>query len=126
MVESAADVSFRITPDIGRATNYIMEHIQEELSMEELAQTALLSVSRFKQKFKLQLGISPRNFINLRKVEAAKRLLQEGHSVTQVAMDLGFSSSNYFSSVFRRYTSYSPSQYALRAAQEEEPDSPEL
>ncbi|MCI9548361.1 MAG: AraC family transcriptional regulator [Oscillospiraceae bacterium] len=126
VVESAADVSFRITPDIGRATNYIMEHIQEELSMEELAQTALLSVSRFKQKFKLQLGISPRNFINLRKVEAAKRLLQEGHSVTQVAMDLGFSSSNYFSSVFRRYTSYSPSQYALRAAQEEEPDSPEL
>lgn len=46
--------------------------------------------------------------------------------MTQVAMDLGFSSSNYFSSVFRRYTSYSPSQYMLRAAQEEEPDSPEL
>ena len=126
VVENAADVSFRITPDIGRATDYIMEHLQEELSMEELAQTALLSVSRFKQKFKLQLGISPRSFINLRKVELAKRLLREGHSVTQVAMDLGFSSSNYFSSVFRRYTSYSPSQYVLRAAQEEGADISEL
>lgn len=124
IVECAAGTSFRITPDIGRATDYILEHIQEELSMEELAHISLLSVSRFKQKFKLELGISPRNFINLRKVELAKRLLQEGHSVTQVAMDLGFSSSNYFSSVFRRYTSYSPSQYLLRAAREEGMDSP--
>lgn len=126
VVEDAADISFRITPDIGRATDYIMEHIQEELSIEELAQVALLSVSRFKQKFKLQLGISPRNFINLRKVELAKRLLHDGQSVTQVAMDLGFSSSNYFSSVFRRYTSYSPSQYVLHAAQEEEEDNSDL
>lgn len=124
VAECAASTSFRITPDIGRATDYILEHIQEELSMEELAHISLLSVSRFKQKFKLELGISPRNSINLRKVELAKRLLQEGHSVTQVAMDLGFSSSNYFSSVFRRYTSFSPSQYLLHGAREGEDADP--
>ncbi len=111
VVERAAAINFRITPDIGRTIDHILENIQEELTMEELAQISLLSVSRFKQKFKLEMGISPRNFINLHKVEMAKQLLQEGRSVTQVAMDLSFSSSNYFSSVFRRYTSLSPSQY---------------
>ena len=111
VVEQADLTASRITPDIGRAADYILEHIYEELPMEALAQVALLSVSRFKQKFKMEVGISPRNFINFHKVEAAKGLLLEGHSVTDTAMALNFSSSNYFSNVFRRYTSFSPSQY---------------
>ena len=116
VVEQADLTTFRITPDIGRTMDYILEHIQEDLPLEDLAQVALLSVSRFKQKFKTEIGISPRNFINFHKVEAAKRLLLDGASVTDVAMELNFSSSNYFSSVFRRYTSFSPSQYLLYMA----------
>ena len=113
MLEQSESTAFRITPDIGRAMDYIMEHIEDPLTMEELAQEALLSVSRFKQKFKAEIGSSPRSFINFHKVELAKRLLLEGRSVTDVAMELNFSSSNYFSSVFRRYTYFSPSQYLL-------------
>lgn len=111
IIKNASLPSFRITPDISRATEYIIEHIGEEITMEELAQVALLSVSRFKQKFKAQMGSSPRNFINFHKIEAAKRKLQENRNVTQTAMELGFSSSNYFSSVFRRFTSASPTDY---------------
>ena len=111
VLECSESVGFRLTPDIGRATSYIMEHLCAELPLELLAQQAMLSVPRFKQKFKAQLGISPRNFINSQKVELARQLLLEGHSVTDVAMELGFSSSNYFSSVFRRYTAMSPTQY---------------
>lgn len=106
--------AFRITPDIGRTTDYILEHIEEELDMETLAKVALLSVSRFKQKFKNQLGTSPRSFINYHKIELAKKMLQEGQSVTDTAMELAFSSSNYFSAVFRRYTSVSPTEYLDR------------
>ena len=79
--------------------------------MEDLAEMAFLSVSRFKQKFKAELGTSPRNFINFYKIEAAKEMLEQGHSVTETALALNFSSSNYFSSVFHRYTCRSPSQY---------------
>lgn len=111
IIKNASLPSFKITPDIGRTTEYIIEHIDEEISMEELAQVALLSVSRFKQKFKDQMGTSPRNFINYNKIEAAKHKLQENGNVTQTAMELGFSSSNYFSSVFRRFTSTSPTDY---------------
>ena len=111
ILKQAETTTFRITPDIGRATEYIMDHISEEISMEDLAKVTLLSVSRFKQKFKAQIGISPRNYINFQKIEAAKIMLQEGHSATDTAMELNFSNSNYFSAVFRRYTLRSPTEY---------------
>ena len=111
IIKNASLPSFKITPDIGRTMEYIIEHLDEEIPIEELAQIALLSVSRFKQKFKDQMGTSPRNFINYNKIEEAKRKLQENGNVTQTAMELGFSSSNYFSSVFRKFTSTSPSEY---------------
>ena len=111
IIENADTPTFRLTPDIGRTMDYILEHIQEELPMEDLGKYALLSVSRFKQKFKSEVGISPRSFINFHKIEAAKKMLQDGHSVTDTAMELAFSSSNYFSAVFRRYTSLSPTEY---------------
>lgn len=116
LVEYSELNMFHLTPDISRATDYIMDHIREALTIEDLAQVAILSVSRFKQKFKTEMGTSPRSFINFHKVELAKQLLLEGHSVTDVAMELSFSSSNYFSSVFRRYTYFSPSEYLQRMA----------
>ena len=63
---------------------------------------------------KIQMGTNPRSFINYHKIEAAKKLLLDGQSVTDTAMELSFSSSNYFSAVFRRYTSLSPTEYVKR------------
>ena len=111
VLECSESVDVRITPDIGLAVSYIMDHLAEELPLETLSRQAMLSLPRFKQKFKAQMGVSPRNFINSQKVELARQLLLEGCSVTETAMELGFSSSNYFSSVFRRYTAVSPTQF---------------
>lgn len=104
--------SFRLSPDIGRSLNYIIDHICDNLTLEELASIASLSCSQYKQKFKKQIGISPRHFINQQKIEHAKLLLQEGTSVTDTAMQLGFTTSNYFSSVFKKYTLCTPAEYA--------------
>lgn len=97
--------------DIQKVLEYIEEHITEDLSLEQLADTAGLSCSQFKQKFKKQLGIAPRNYINRQKVEYAKRLLKEGKSVTETAMHLSFATSNYFSTVFKKFTLYTPREY---------------
>ena len=114
----------QVTPDIGRAADYIQEHIREKLPLEELAAVSLLSPSRFKQKFKDQIGISPRNYVNFHKIEEAKKMLLAGASATEVAMDLGFSGSDYFSVVFRRYTSFSPTEYVREKQQEPEEPQP--
>ena len=111
---------YRLTPDIGKAVEYILDNIQDDLELEELARISLLSVSRFKQKFTTQIGTSPRSFINFYKIEAAKEMLDSGMSVTDTAMELNFSSSNYFSAVFRRYTSCSPTEYREQAQQKQQ------
>lgn len=110
---------FKLTPDIGWTMNYILDHITEQLSLEKIAQGAYLSTSQFKQKFKQQVGISPRQFINAQKIEYAKTLLEEGSSVEQTANQLGFTSCSYFITVFKKYNSCTPMQYLHGLAETE-------
>lgn len=100
-----------ISQDIQAAVDYIAENICENIPLEILAEVSGLSLSRFKQKFCQQLGFTPREFINFRKIERSKVLLSHGKSVTEAALELGFSTPNYFSSVFKRFTTASPSDY---------------
>lgn len=101
-----------ISDEMLRATAYVAEHVSEVITLEELAQAAEMSLSRLKQRFQSELGISPREYINLIKMEKAKELLKdESKTVTEVAFSLSFSSSNYFSSVFRQLTGKSPTDF---------------
>ncbi|MCC8140358.1 MAG: AraC family transcriptional regulator [Lachnospiraceae bacterium] len=105
-----------VPPDIQAALAYIDEHIGEELELDEIAQVCHLSTSQFKQKFRRVIGSAPRDYINRKKIERAKKLLLDGRSITDVAMDLSFASSSYFSSVFKKYTLQSPREYLKRAS----------
>lgn len=99
------------TSDIIRSINYISHHLNEAIDLDTLSANSHLSTSRFKQKFAEQIGTPPRVFINYQKALKSKELLVSGHSVTDTAMLLNFSSSNYFCVVFRRYFGISPSDY---------------
>lgn len=111
IVDFSEKTMFKLTPDIGRAINYILENITETLSLDELAKIALLSTSQFKQKFKKQIGVAPRQFINSQKIELAKALLEDGHSIQEITNTLNFVSSSYFTTVFKRFNSCTPSEY---------------
>lgn len=100
-----------LSKDIASVLHYIETHIKEDIPLEQLSSLCNLSTSQFKQKFKFQTGVSPRNFINFQKMEAASQMLLVNKSVTQTAMDLSFNSSNYFSVVFKRYHACTPTQY---------------
>jgi AraC-like DNA-binding protein len=77
-----------------------------------LAERAGLSVSRFKARFRSETGIAPHEFVLRAKVEAARRMLQApGASITAVAYGLGFSSSQYFATVFKRFTTLTPREF---------------
>lgn len=104
-----------LSPDIKCSLDYIAANITSELTLEELASVSNLSCSQYKQKFKRELGVSPRHFINQKKIEFAKTLLLEGVSVTDTAMRLGFTTSGYFSTVFKKYTLYSPVEFIKKA-----------
>lgn len=114
LIEYQRKTMFKLTPDIGRSMDYILDHLTDELSLEHLAQISHLSLSQFKQKFKNQVGFSPRQFINYEKIEYAKTLLLDGHSVTETASLLGFDNSSYFAAVFKRFQMCSPTEYRKR------------
>ena len=114
LIDGTDEETSCISPNIQRTLDIIDANITVEISLQMLADSAGLSCSQFKQNFKKELGVSPRNYINNRKVEYGKALLLEGKSVTEVAMALNFSSSNYFSSVFKKYTLCTPSEYVRK------------
>jgi len=100
------------SPDISEAISYIQANLTNDLSVSDIARKCSLSESRLKAKFKSEVGVTPLNYINCLKIDTAKILLKSSDaSITDIAFQLGFSSSNYFSSVFRKYTTYTPKEF---------------
>ena len=98
--------------NIKRVLELIEKEYREIIRLQELAVISGYSLSRFKSKFKEEVGITPANFITFKKLEYAKKLLKTTDMpVTQIALDAGFSSSNYFSTVMKKLTNYTPGEY---------------
>jgi len=102
------------TPLMQRVLHYIETHLDDPVHVPSLVETARLSESRFKTRFKREIGVPPAEFWLRKKIEKAVVLLKT-RNVTEVAHALGFSSSQYFATVFKRYTLTNPSQFCARS-----------
>ena len=98
------------SPLMQRVLQHIERHLDDPIHVPRLGQVARLSESRFKSRFKAEIGVPPAEFWLRKKIERAVFLLKS-HSVTVVAHELGFSSSQYFATVFKRYTLVNPSRF---------------
>lgn len=80
-------------------------------SINAMAAQVHLSESRFKARFRDEVGIPPGEYIQRLMIRRAHKLLKAtNRSVTDIAYTLGFSSSQYFATTFRRFTNYTPSE----------------
>lgn len=101
---------------------YIENHIKDDIKIEELAKQMALSVSRFHFNFVKATGIPPREYILRRKIESAKNeLWSSDRTVTEIAYEYGFSSSQYFATVFKRFCYMSPLDYRCSAESHHHP-----
>lgn len=105
------------SPLIQRVLHYIEGHLTEPIRVPGLVQVARLSESRFKSRFKAEIGVPPAEYWLRKKIERATELLPT-RRVTEVAHELGFSSSQYFATAFKRYTLANPSQFRSRSGRE--------
>lgn len=97
---------------VRQAMAYIHTHYHEPISRADLARHVALSEDYLTSCFREELGVTPIAYINRYRVNQAKRLLIEsGKSITEIALDVGFSDSGYFSRVFRREVGLSPDAY---------------
>lgn len=113
-----ANDTHQIEEPIRRALDYLSSHITEPIRLDALADAAGYSLSRFKTKFKEAIGITPAEYVTMQKIELAKRrLIESNESITELAYNLGYSSSNYFCSVFKKLMNCSPQNYRLQYRQ---------
>lgn len=100
----------RVSSQISDLLRYIDSNLHRKLPLRELAARARLSIPRLKARFKLEVGMPPAEYVMRCKIAVARRRLADPSvTITRVAMDLSFASSQYFATVFRRFTGQRPS-----------------
>src|SRR5215467_6244799 len=97
---------------INRVIDYIRDNLDCTVTLEELAKVACFSEFHFHRIFSAVSGETLNNFTNRLRLEKAARLLRySDRSLTDIALDCGFSSSATFSRAFRSGYDTSPSQF---------------
>jgi AraC-like DNA-binding protein len=90
----------------------LRNNLSHQWTVEEMAALVGLGTTAFTEKVKSYTGFSPLNYlINIRISEAIKLLKKSAISLTDVALDTGFYSSQHFSTTFKKLTGYTPSQF---------------
>ena len=91
---------------------YMEAHLNEKLSMDELSRAMSFSKSYISKRFVAACGCSVIDYFTIMKVEEAKRLIRESNkNFFEISDMLMFSNSHYFSTVFKKHTGMTPSQY---------------
>ena len=102
---------------LAEAISYLETHFEDPVDLDELASTAYMSKRSFIRAFRAAMGSSPIAYlIQLRINRAADMLRQGDRSITDIAFDVGFSDSNYFTRQFRKIIGISPRIYRRQHA----------
>lgn len=97
---------------IDQSVQYIQENLSADLSVAALASQAFLSVNEYIHSFKLQIGATPRQYINHQRLQKAIALMQlTDLTIGEIARAAGYPDPLYFSKVFHKQMGMPPSQY---------------
>jgi AraC family transcriptional regulator len=95
-----------------RVTDFIQAHLDQDLSLEALAQQTGFSPYYFARIFRQSTGESPHQFVLRQRVERAMHLLKQGNvPLAQVATESGFADQSHFTQVFKRHFGLTPRAY---------------
>ena len=95
-----------------RIIRFMEERLYGRFTMEELARELAFGKTYISQYFSRVCGYSVLDYFNMMKINEAKRLIREsGHNFFEISEMLMFSNSHYFSTVFKKYTGMTPTQY---------------
>ncbi len=95
-----------------QAINYINEYFLTEITPEQLANITNYSYHRFRHIFKNAMGIPPKQYVIIKRLEYAKTLLANSHaSVTEIGYQCGFACTSLFIKQFKKNMDVTPAQY---------------
>jgi len=102
----------KMSPLICKAQGFMLKNASDALTVREIADHLFVSEAWLTKKFRLEVGQTPSAWMMGQRINTAKKLLRTTETpVVQIALELGFTSSQYFATSFRRITGRTPSAY---------------
>ncbi len=92
----------------------LTDNIDGNLTVDDIARVCNMSPSSVKQTFRQFTGMGVVQFYRRMKMDSAISMLRKGMSVKEISQRLGYTDSNYFSTVFKRVIGVSPTSYASK------------
>ncbi len=97
---------------VAKAICYIENHLDQLITLDDLASECAMSKYYFARTFKATTGQTFKTYQNHRRIEKAKKMLRSGKvRVTDACFEVGFNDLSYFNRVFRKFEGMSPSAY---------------
>ena len=92
--------------------SYLMEHLSERITIEELSRQFHINTTTLKESFKQVYGTSIAAHVNKHRMEQAAKLLKSSdHSILEIAQSVGFQSQSRFTAAFKKEYNVLPSEY---------------
>lgn len=92
---------------------YIEEHLEEELSLEQLAELFYVSKYHIAHTFKEQMGLSVHQYILKKRMQASREAILGGESIGQIYLKCGFKDYSSFYRAFKKEYGMAPREYSL-------------
>ena len=100
------------SPHVIRAMEYVDQHLQDSIRIQDIADALGISVSHLSHTFSQETGMELSAYIREKRLDAAKKLLlHSDFTCTEIAEYFSFSSSAHFSTAFRELTGMTPTEY---------------
>jgi two-component system, response regulator YesN len=108
--ENSEDI--KVSSIIRKAIEYVNENYAKDINLSTIAYAFDINSFYLGQQFKKELGESFTNYINKIRIEKAKELLLSSTLKTvDIAKKVGYSNTNYFSTIFKKTTGFTPSEF---------------
>ncbi|MDK8462087.1 AraC family transcriptional regulator [Marinobacter sp. SS13-12] len=109
---SVGEASHAQQPDLDIIHNFMREHLDERITLGQLADLTGLSPAHFATRYRALTGVSPiQHFLHLKVEQACQMLDTTDHSFTQISNMLGYDDNYYFSRLFKKVMGQSPTDY---------------
>lgn len=116
VADSSPDDGSRLSAEeLAILQTHVDAHLDERLSVEDLARVLKLGYAGFARRLKATVGLNPMQYLIQRRVECCKRLLANPQlTLAEIAYRAGFSNQAHFSTTFRAHLGATPSEYRQR------------
>ncbi|MFY0660040.1 MAG: AraC family transcriptional regulator [Shimia sp.] len=108
----AARRAFGVGNEIARTIDYLATHLNEQVTIDDMAAHVGMSRAVFHRRFKEATTMSPIQFVKSMRLNNAAMKIAGGMNVSEAAWDVGYQSASQFSREFKRMYGQSPRQWS--------------